>query len=485
MRRLFLIARREYFAYTRTVGFWLSMLVLPGFILLGGMLPAYMKNAAPTRQVAIVDLTGQDMGATLKAAMTRSRLKADAQALRDLAVAEAGREAADALRTLSEAQGLDAGVARLRQIAPRAAAAWKPSKESVVVVPTPMDVAAATTVEAAEAALRPYIQGDRTLAGQPALDAAVILTLKDGVPTGRFWSKGVTDTRAEDAVRDGLAQMIRAQRLAALGLTEDQARSLDSIRPALDVFSTKSAKGEAVGLRDRLPGLVGFAFGMLLWSTIITGASILMNSVMEEKSNRVLEVLLSSASTTEILAGKVLGVAGITATVLGVWTAIGAFGLHSLAAVAPGIVGDFVSVLTTGGLIWFLLIYLIGGYLMYAFLFTAVGAFCETPREAQTLLGPIMIMLSAPIIVLQLAIRTPDMPLVKIMSWIPLFTPFLMPARIPSEPPLIEIIGTVAGMALTAAVMIWLGGKAFRAGALTSGKLDWKGVFAAMKGDGR
>jgi ABC-2 type transport system permease protein len=122
MRRLFLIARREYFAYTRTVGFWLSMLVLPGFILLGGMLPAYMKNAAPTRQVAIVDLTGQDMGAVLKAAMTRSRLKADAEDLRDLAVAEVGREKADALRTLTEAQGLDAGVARLRQIAPKAAA---------------------------------------------------------------------------------------------------------------------------------------------------------------------------------------------------------------------------------------------------------------------------------------------------------------------------------------------------------------------------
>jgi len=484
MRRLLLIARREYFAYTRTIGFWLSMLVLPGFILLGASLPGYMREAAPTRQVAIVDLTGQGAGEALKAAMALNRLKNDAEDLREAALKDgAGREKAEALRQLTERQGLAAGRARLREIAPRIGPVWKPAKQSVVVVQSPMDVAAAKTVEEAERELRPYVNGDALLAGKTALDAAVILTLKDGKLNGRFWSKGVTDTRAEDAVRHGIAEVLRAERLQVLGITADQARELDGIRPAMDVFSTKSARGESVGLRDRLPGILGFAFGMILWSTIITGASILMNSVMEEKSNRVLEVLLSSARTTEILTGKVLGVAGITATVLGVWTAIGAFALNVLAAAAPDVVADVVSVLTANGLIWYLLVYLVGGYLMYAFLFTAVGAFCETPREAQTLLGPIMIFLSAPIIVLQLAIRTPDMPLVKVMSWIPLFTPFLMPARIPSEPPLIEVVGTLLGMALMAAFMIWLGGKAFRAGALTTGKLDLKNIFAAMRGE--
>jgi ABC-2 type transport system permease protein len=484
MRRLLLIARREYFAYTRTIGFWLSMLVLPGFILLGSMLPAYMKEAAPTRQVAIVDMTGQGVGDQLKAAMARLQLRDTADDLRGLAMTEAGRDRAEALRDLTEQQGLAAGEARLREIAPKAAMGWKRPKPSVVIVQSPMDVAAAHTPEAAERELKPYIDGRITRAGKPALDAAVVVTLQDGEPVGRFWSKGVTDTRAEDAVRDGLTEVVRSQRLAALGVSAAQVRQVDTVRPKLEVYSTRSATGEAVSFRDRLPGIMGFAFGMLLWSTIITGASILMNSVMEEKSNRVLEVLLSSASTTEILAGKVLGVAGITATVLGVWAGIAAFALNALSAAAPGLVGDFVSVLTSGGLIWFLLIYLIGGYLMYALLFTAIGAFCETPREAQTLLGPIMILLSAPIIVLQLAIRTPDMPLVKVLSWVPLFTPFLMPARIPAEPPLIEILATMLGMAFTAGFMIWLGGKAFRAGALSTGKLDWKGVFRLVRGEG-
>jgi len=481
MRRMFLIARREYFAYARTVGFWLSMLVLPMFILLGASLPGYMRDSAPLRHVAVVDLSGAGVGAELTAAVERNRVKDVADDLRDAAVAEAGPEKADSVRDAAEKEGVEAGVARLKAVAPRTAAAWRTPASKVRVIAPPTDVAAARTVADAERALRPYIEGDRTLAGDRTLDAAVILTMRNGEPAARFWSKGVTDTRAEDTIRDGLEEVVKARRLAAAGVTPEQARELETVRPRLDVFSTRSASGQAVEFRDRLPGLIGFIFGMLLWSTIITGASILLNSVMEEKSNRVLEVLLSSASTTEILAGKVTGVAAITATVLGVWSAFGALALAGVASAAPGIVGDFVSVLTEGGLIVYLLIYLIGGYLMYALLFAAIGAFCETPREAQTLLGPIMILLSAPIIVLQLAIRTPDMALVKILSWVPLFTPFLMPARITAEPPLVEVIGTMVGMGLTAAFMIWLGGKAFRAGALSTAKLDWKGVFALLR----
>lgn len=484
MRRLFLIARREYFAYARTIGFWLSMLVLPAFVLLGGMLPGYIKNASPTRSVAIVDLTGQAKGPQVVAAMDRLYLADQASSLRQTAMMEAGREKANEVREVAERQGVDAGLARLKQVAPTAAQAWKPAKRSVIAVPAPADAASATTVEQAEAALRPYVNGDRTLEGGRSLDGAAVLTMVDGEVSARFWSKGVTDTRAEDAVRDALVEVIRADRLAAAGVSAEAAKRFENIRPKLDVYSTKSTSGEAVGLRDRLPGLVGFVFGMILWSTVITGASILMNSVMEEKSNRVLEVLLSSASTTEILAGKVLGVAGITATVLGVWGGLGALILSGFSTMAPGLVQDFVSVLTADGLIAYLLIYLIGGYLMYAVLFAAIGAFCETPREAQTLLGPIMILLSAPIIVMQLAIRTPDMPVVKVLSWVPLFTPFLMPARIPADPPLIEVVGTMVGMFLMAAVMVWIGGKAFRAGALSTAKLDWKGVIGLLRKEG-
>src|SRR5690606_36791585 len=129
--------------------------------------------------------------------------------------------------------------------------------------------------------------------------------------------------------------------------------------------------------------------------------------------------------------------------------------------------------LTDGLFVWFLLL-LDGGYLMYAVLFAAIGDFCDTPRDAQTMMGPIMMVLIVPILVMQMAIRTPDAMVVKVISRIPPFTPFVMAARAPSGPPLMELIGALIGMLLLAALIIWVADRAFRAGALSDVKLSWK-----------
>jgi ABC-2 type transport system permease protein len=207
-----------------------------------------------------------------------------------------------------------------------------------------------------------------------------------------------------------------------------------------------------------------------------------LNSVMEEKSNKILEVLLSSASPTEVLTGKVLGGAMLTVSVLLVWGGIGAVGL---AMSVPETALDIWDVLTTDGLIFYFLAYIVGGYLMYAVLFAAIGAFCETPRDAQTLMGPIMMVLVIPILVVQFALVNPDAPMVRFMSWVPFFTPFLMAARAPSGPPMVEIFGTMAGMFAVALLMVWLAGRAFRAGALSDVKLSWKTFGQAIAGGGR
>ena len=237
----------------------------------------------------------------------------------------------------------------------------------------------------------------------------------------------------------------------------------------MKAFSPQSASGGEGSFKDRLPGIIGRGSAFLLWSRIITGASILLNSVMEEKSNKILEVLLSSASATEILTGKVLGVALLTVTVLLVWAGLGSAGLLFS---FPETARDIGSILLEGGMIWYFVAYAVGGYLMYAVLFAAIGAFCEPPRDAQTLM-------------VQMALRTPDAPVVKIMSWVPFFTPFLMPARAPSDPPVYEIAGTMAGMFAMALLMVWIAGRAFRAGALSDVKLSWKSFAGAIRGGGR
>ena len=433
MRRILLIARREYLAYARTVGFWLSLLALPLFGALGGGAVAMMERSGGEREIAIVDLSGSEAGPAVTQALSGAR-----------------NEPGDRRRG------------------------------RVAVVETPPELVAPADLAAAEAAARAAVDVEDS-----PFDSVVILTPGENGLSARVWSASATDQRVESAVRSALTQVNRARALVELGVDPTAVAAIDERRPEVNVFSPRSASGGEVGLRDRLPGVIGFILGMVLWSAIVTGASILLNSVMEEKANRVLEVLLASASPTEVLTGKVLGVAGVTLTVLAVWAGFGGAALTWLSQGSPEVTAAFSDALAgllRGGLWLWLIGYFVGGYLMYAVLFAAIGSFCETPRDAQTLIGPVMMALIVPIFVMQLAIRDPDLGAVRALSWVPFFTPFLMSARAPSGPPLIELVGTMAVMVVTCVIIVWLASKAFRSGALATGKLDWKGIVGLVRG---
>jgi ABC-2 type transport system permease protein len=461
MSRILLIARREFMAYARTVGFWLSLLAFPLFAVLGGSIPILMDSADEVRAVVLIEEGPQAAGL---AQAVQGRLADEAER-----TAERAREAAEkAAETAGAPQGAAQG------------AIAQMTRQRMRIVDTPAELVQATPGEARDAVVRRYLT-DETPKEQ-RLDAVVFLDRTAEGPSARVWAARATDDTVEDFVRAALREANRDAVLAQAGIDAAIVEATDDFRPEVSLFSPRSAGGGEVSFRDRLPGIIGLAFAFILWSLIITGASILLNSVMEEKSNKILEVLLSSASATEILTGKVLGVAMLTLSVLVVWGGIGAVGL---ALSVPETAMDIWSVLADGGLIFYFLAYIVGGYLMYAVLFAAIGAFCETPRDAQTLMGPIMMVLVIPILVVQFALINPDAPLVRFMSWVPFFTPFLMAARAPSGPPLIEIIGTMAGMFAVALLMVWLAGRAFRAGALSDVKLSWKSFGQAIAGGGR
>jgi ABC-2 type transport system permease protein len=462
MKRTLLIARREFMAYVRTVGFWLSLLSLPLFGLLGGVIPLLVKSSEPMREVVLIEEGPQATGL--------------AKAVQDVMAADAERRAQRAADAAEKAQ-TSAGGAVDSKAARDAVASL--TRERVRIVPAPTALASASPGPARDAVVRRLL-GEDTPKDQ-RLDAIVFLTRQDGKPGARVWTAKASDATVEDFVKDSLRSANRRQVFQDAGIDPAIVVATDRFKADVKAFSPRSASGGEVSMRDRLPGFVGFGAAFLLWSLVITGASILLNSVMEEKANKILEVLLSSASATEILAGKVLGVAMLTLTVLIVWSGLGAFGLLSA---KPEIAADVAAVLLHNGLIFYFLAYMVGGYLMYAVLFAAIGAFCETPRDAQALMGPIMMVLVVPLLVLQMALQTPDAPVVRILSWIPFFTPFLMSARVPSDPPMIEIVGTLAGMAITALAMVWLAGRAFRAGALSDVKLSWKTFGSAIRGGG-
>jgi ABC-2 type transport system permease protein len=422
MSRLLKIAAREYLAYVRTLGFWLSICATPLGLMLAFGAPAMMARTAPPPRLEVIDLTGRSYASAIAKAITL----------------------------------------------PYTARPNAPARLTAVMA----DIPIARPHDAAEAArlLKPWFE--RT--DSQRLDAAAVIRLDRGVPAIDFWSRNLVDQSLEDVVRAAVAARMRQERLAALGVPAAELGRLEGLGPS---FSVVSPEGRRATLRDRLPGIVGFALGMLLWAMIFTGAGILLNSVIEEKSSRILEVLLASASVPQIMGGKILGVAGVTLTVLGVWFLIGAAVLFST---APQMAGDIGAVLLGRGLIVYFAAYLVFGYIMYACLFAAIGAHCETSREAQTLLAPIMMILAIPVIFMGQAITRPDAPLIAALAWVPPFTPFLMPARAAAEPPLWQIVGTAALTAAAAFASAWASVKAFRAGALSSGRSDGRPLLLRL-----
>ncbi|MBX3481257.1 MAG: ABC transporter permease [Caulobacter sp.] len=425
MRRLLQIAAREYVAYVRTVGFWLSMLALPlGMALVMGA-SGYMEASAPPPAIVLVDRTpGQIYQQPVTAALTTP--------------------------------------GGLRE---------RPRHE--VVAPP---VALPGDTAAIGAALKPWLAGEARLPGKRKLAAAYVIHGQGEAVAVDVWTDNPL-LGATAKIRQTVADQMQQSRLVAAGISPATLAEIRALEPRITDWSPKTS--QKASLLNRLPGVIGFGAAMLLWSVIFTGAGILLNGVIEEKSSKVLEVLLSSATVPEILFGKILGVAGVTFTVLGVWGGVGAL-LMSL--FAPAQAADVGRVLLSGGLIFYFAFYLVCGYLMYASVFTAIGSFCETTREAQTLLGPIMILLTIPVIFLSQALRRPDTPALDILSWIPPFTPFMMTARAASNPPLWQVVGTGAIMLATVAVVVWIAGRAFRAGALSTGKVDLKGLVAKLRG---
>jgi len=415
MSRLFKIAFREYLAYVRTPGFWLSILLLPLGVTAYGLAPILMARSTPTAVLAVVDFSGRGLTGDVARA-----------------VAAPGPE--------------DRPLARL--------------------VPAP-GAPFANSAEAT-ARLKPYLSGVRTLPGGGRLEAAAILRAAGATVAIDFWSRNVADRSLERTVSEAVTQSLRRERLRAAGIDAGVLASIDALSPHVADFSPKAERG-VVALKDRLPGIAGFAMGMLLWMVVLTGAGMLLNSVIEEKSSRILEVLLSSASVPEIMGGKILGVAAVTGTVLLFWLSIAG---AVLAIRFPDIAGDLAAILLAKGLWAYFALYFLGGYLMFATLYVTIGAFCETTREAQTLLGPMMILMSIPMIFMSQALTRPDAPLLAALSWFPPFTPFMMAARAASEPPLWQVAATASLMFALTALELWVAIPAFKSGALATGRFD-------------
>lgn len=214
-----------------------------------------------------------------------------------------------------------------------------------------------------------------------------------------------------------------------------------------------------------------FAFVMILYMSLLLYGIAVMRGILEEKSNRVIEVLLGSLSPTELMAGKILGIGLVGLTQITVYALTA--GLVRAYVFVRQVEGDWTGILssfTAGKMAMFFVFFLLG-YFLFTSLFAAIGAVCNSEQEAQNLQTPVVMCLVVPMILTFFFLNDPNRPAAVVLSLIPIFTPMLMYMRISLlQPPVWQVVLSIVLTLLTILILFRGVGKIFRIGILMYGK---------------
>jgi ABC-2 type transport system permease protein len=407
MRNTWLILRREYLERVRTRSFLLSTLLLPAVMIALMVLPGKL--------------------ATLKAAGTKR-----------LAVVCADPDFARAVQSQLESKPLEPD----HDSAPR---------YDIEIVSTPTD--------ATRAALTSRI-------GAGSLDG--YLWLSDDALASRkiaYVARETSDFIETATMQGAIKTALLRQKLRARGITSVDADSL--MRPVdLDTITVKSGQEKKAG--GQLQFVSAIALVMMLYMTLILYGVAVMRSVLEEKTSRVMEVVLSSATANQLMAGKILGVGAVGLTQILVWAVIG------VGATTPGLLAvrnQLADINLAPGAIPAFAVFFVLGFLLYSALYAALGAMVNSEHEAQQWQFLVVMPMIIPVMLMTYVIRQPNAPLSMWMSLVPFFAPILMYVRVVVQtPPLWQIALCIALLVLAVWCAVALCSRIYRVGILMYGK---------------
>lgn len=229
----------------------------------------------------------------------------------------------------------------------------------------------------------------------------------------------------------------------------------------IDISATAQEKQRKQG-EQIIKTMVPFFFMFLMFMGIFGNGQQMLTSIIEEKSSRVIEVLLSAVSPFQLMAGKILGIAGIGLTVISLW------GIAAYATANWQGLNIEVSV----ELMLYFAVYYILGFLLFSSILAAVGSVCNTIKEAQSLMMPISFIFILPMMAWPLFVEHSEGTLARAASFFPLLAPMVMILRVSSssDVSLIEILATMAVLAVAVLGVMWAAAKVFRTGILMYGK---------------
>jgi ABC-2 type transport system permease protein len=235
-----------------------------------------------------------------------------------------------------------------------------------------------------------------------------------------------------------------------------------------------------VSARDERRGGVGpalastMALAMLLYMAVLINGQGMATAIVEEKSSRLIEVILGAVTATEFMTGKILGVLGSGLTQLGIWIL---FAVVAIVEAVPALMigsgtpGFDLSTILNARVIFYFAVFFSLGYLLYSVLFAVVAVTCTSTEElGQSMMAAVLPMVVALIVALNV-IANPSTTMTRVLSLIPFFTPLVMMARVNVlMPPLWEIWLSIALLAASAAAASWAASKIFAYALLMTGK---------------
>jgi len=446
------VARREFKATVLTKGFIIGVLVMP-FLMMGAV-PAAMLLVTRTPpavngSVAIIDRS--DPASPVASALAAALAPASIEEWVRNQTEETTKQATDAVKKIAG----DIPV-------PDADAAIKTAAASIVVPKVQTEVLPTTIDEkAAKDALIGGTPYDGSRLALVIIDPSAITKPDAKAEFGGYalFIKQGLDARVQGMIREKTRTAIFETRAAANGLDPVRVRSITRIDAPDTVTWTKEGEkssGEAAQF------LVPLGFMMLLWISVFTGGQYLLTSTIEEKSNRIMEVLLSAISPMELMTGKILGQMGAGLLILVLYSVLG---ISSLIAFQQ-------SHLVNWSNLFLLVIYFFIAFATIACMMAAVGSAVNDIHEAQALMTPFMLVLIAPMLLMMPIIMNPNGKLATALSFTPLINPFVMVLRLSSSdpPPLWQIPVSILIGTVTVYLLARTAAKVFRIGVLMYGK---------------
>ncbi len=514
MRVTLLIANREYLENVKTKGFWLGVLLVPLIFFGIFYLSSRLATATPTRYFVLVDQSEQYASA-VDAAIQREHQRHVMQdfmaylqenrqqtagttlpqtsnnRLNEL-IDDFGNDEVSALDGWVEGGGLDMALQMARPYLREDAPPFEEPRPQFIQAEAPPGIDASASPDQIVEEMRPYLADERRLnvdGERVPLFALILipenvnedivrpdslqtLMTDDNAPRGvQYWTANLTDTRLSNAIQTSLNDAIRQQEYASRGINIQQVRAVQRTRMPVSQLDPNKAEGEeAVSFADTFRQWAPMGFVYLIFISLMQSVQYLLSNTIEEKSNRIIEVLLASVTPSELMMGKLLGIGATGITTIIAWIVSFFVFLQVYQSVETAMIVEILDVLLSSELLPYFVFYYLCCYALYAGIFLAIGSLCNTLKEAQSLIMPLMLVLVVPVLTMSFVAQDPNGTMARIMSWIPLFTPFTMMNRAAAQPPMVDIVGTTIVLLICIAAVLWLSGRIFRQGILRTGQ---------------